>query len=536
MNRFVEHHRKSIRFSYSCFDRIICNGCMQQFQHSKRSGSIVWFLRTQRQAPPLTRAYFAKLSRDYHVWLTHHAQEKGIDIVEPPADIRREDWVEPYYQQLGKRQGIAVILKAREPERIAVHFAKSNDITVERRYVNLYYFYLHDEHYGRMFLRLCPYFPFNIRLWLNGHNWLACRLHQEGIAFSKLDNLFTACANPQRLQELSDAFMPADILKSLEAWVPQLLPFFSDSERQQGYRHQLYMAQMEYCHNIIFHQRAAADRLFERLMDNSRGLGHPDKLAIVFGRSHFQPDMRTGEILLKITKQRTPVLCSRYKSTSIKQYVRNGGALRTESTTYQVNDLAINKNINNLPRLREALATANHRFLEVQQDVLASYVDRGQLQELRKPSISVTGRRVPGLRLDDPRLLAVFEAITCFAYLVGKGCFRTKDLLVDVQKALGNPQFNLSQLRYDLSKLRGKGLLVHLPRTHTYQLTPQGYRIAILYLKLYQRIYAPLTAGIRDPIATDNEVLSSRQTKLDRLYLALDQAITKLTSHLRMAA
>jgi len=536
MNRFVEHHRDSIRFSYSCFDRMICNGSLQQFQHTKRAGTIVWFLRTQRQAPPLTRAYFAKISRDYHEWLTHYAQEKGIDIVEPPDDIRREDWVEPYYQQLGKRHGVAVILKAREPERIAVHFAKYNKIAVERRFVNLYYFYLQDPQCGRMFLRLCPYFPFNIRIWLNGHNWLACRLQQEGIAFSKIGNMFTACDDPQRLQELSDAFAPADVLQPVDAWMPQLLTFFSDEERQQNYRHVLYMAQMEYCHNVIFHQRAAADRLFDRLMDNSRGLGHPDKLAIVFGRCHFRPDTRTGEIVLKMTNKRTPVLCSRYKSTSIKQYLRDGAGLRTESASYQLNDLSIKKNVNNLPKLRQAFATANDRFLQVQQDVLTSYVDRGQLQQLRQPSISATGRRVPGLRLDDPRLMAVLQALTCFAYLAGKGCFRTKDLLADVHRTLGTPHFTLSQLRYDLSKLRGKGLLVRLPGTQSYQLTPEGYRIAILYLKLYQRVYAPLTAGIRDPIPDDNEVLTSRQTKLDRLYRVVDRAVSKLTSHLRMAA
>src|SRR6202011_4949969 len=99
--------------------------------------------------------------------------------------------------------------------------------------------------------------------------------------------------------------------------------------------------------------------------------------------------------------------------------------------------------------------------------------DRGELQQLRQPSISASGRRVPGLHLDDPRLLAVLQAITCFAYLAGKGCFRTKDLLLDVQKALHNPQYKVSQLRYDLSKLRGKGLLLRLQGTQSYQLTPE---------------------------------------------------------------
>jgi len=481
MHSLQHHHRDLIRFGYSCFDRMILNGCLTQFL-PKRVGTIVWFLRTHRQAERLNRAYFARISREYHEWVVQYAKEAAIDIIEPERGVRREDWVEPYYRQLGARDGIAVILKAREPERMAVHLAKSRQLEVKRRHVDLYYFYLQDRQCGRMFLRICPYFPFNISVWLNGHNWLACQLRQEGIAFDQRDNLFVDCAQPQRLQELSDAFAPQDVIRPVDFWLARLLPFFSEAERQQGYRHQLFMTQMEYCHNLIFHKRAAVDRLFDRLMDANRGLGHPDKLAVVFGRSQFQPDTRTGQTVLKITKLRTPVLSSSYGSTSVKQYISVGVALRTESTTYQLKDLGLPKNVNNLPKLRKALATANDRYLRVQQDVLATFVDRGQLQQLRQPSVSASGRRVPGLRIDDPRLLAVLQAIVHFAYLAGKGCFRTTDLLVDVQKALGNPEYTLSQLRYDLSKLRGKGLVVRLAGTQSYQLTPDGYRIAILYL------------------------------------------------------
>jgi hypothetical protein len=534
MNRFVQHHRDSIRFGYSCFDRIICNGMMPEF-HVSRTGTIVWFLRKQRQIEMVNRACLAKIASDYHEWVASFAQQTGVAI-EQPKEVRRGDWVEPYYQQLGKRTGVAVILKAREPERIVVHFAKTGRIDIQKRLVNLYYFYLNDADCGRMFLRLCPYFPFHLRVWMNGHNWLARRLEKEGIAFDKRDNLFLDCANPQRLQELSDAFAPEDMRGPVENWVGRLLPFFSAAEREQGYRHLLYMTQMEYCHNLLFHRRAAAPKLLERLMDAGRGLGHPDKLAVTFGRTGFRPDTRTGQTVVKITKLRTPVLSSSYKNTSIKQYVSHGVGLRTESTSYQLKDLGVQKNVANLPKLREVLRTANERYLNVQQDVLASYIDRGQLQELLRPTVSATGRRVPGLHLDDPRFLAILQAVTCFMYICGKGCFRTKDLLTDVRNALDKPDYQLSQLRYDLSKFRGKGLVVREPGTQAYYLTPEGYRLAILYLKLYHRLYAPLTAGLREPVPADNRVLTHRQTKLDRLYGAVDEALQKLTDHIGIAA
>jgi hypothetical protein len=539
MNRFQHHHRDSILFGYSCFDRLILNGSIVPFMHTARAGSIVWFLRTHRHIEELSRAAFARISRDYHNWVREYALQTGVEIVEPEKGARREDLVEPCFRQLGEHTGIATILKAREPERVAWYYAKTGDIAVDRHHVDLYYFYLNDPQLGRMFLKICPYFPFNISVWLNGHNWLKCQLQKEGIAFRTRDNLFVECARPERLQELSDAFAPADIVSSVDTWLARLLPFFSEAERQQGFRHQLYMAQMEYCHNLIFSKRAALDRLFARLMDANRGLGHPDKLATIFGRPYFRPDTRTGQTALKTTKLGLPVLSSSYKQTLIKQYVKDGAdraGLRTESASHQLKDLAVPKNINNLPKLREVMDRANERYLSVQQDILASCVDRGQLEQLRQPSVSSTGRRVPGLHIDDPRLMAVLQAMLCFAYLVGKGVFRTKDLLADVQRALGNQTYTLNQLRYDLSKLRGKGFVFRLAGTQCYQVSSEGYRIGIFHLKLYQQMYAPLTSAICDPVPADNQVLTNRQTRLDRLYVAVDKAVQKLASHLGMAA
>ena len=391
-----------------------------------------------------------------------------------------------------------------------------------------------------MFLRICPYFPFNITVWLNGHNWLKQQLDNEGIAYENCANLFTACQRPERLQQLSDAFAPEHIVQSVHAWMARLLPFFSAEERQQGYRQQLYMSQMEYCHNLVFKNRQTLNRLCDRLFDANRGLGHPDKLAVIFGRRNYVPDTRTGATAIKYTKLHLPVLKASYQHTVLKQYGKDGGpnvgALRTEGSCFQLKDLSVRKHLDNLPKVRAVLQRANERFLDVEQDVLTSYLDRGQLEQMRQPTVSPSGRRTPGLRLDDPRLLAVLQAVLCFAYLVGKGIFRTKDLLVDVRLALDNPDYTLNQLRYDLGKLRGKGLVARVAGTQGYQDSPEGYRFGILYLKLYHQLYALLVAALRAPESADNIVLSSRQTKLDRLYKKVDEAIAQLAKQVGIAA
>jgi len=532
MNAFVLHHQDSIEFGYSCFDRILFNAHVPGFQ---RPGTVAWFLRHRGEIEVVTPTFLRNISSTYHEWVADTASRAGIPIVEPPKDVRREEWVEPFYRNLAQRPGTAVILKCREPARVAISLpARGHFIDLTWRFVNLYYFYLNDPECGRMFLRLCPYFPFNGQVCLNGHRWLAKQMDREGIAYCQKDNSFLACAAPQRLQQLADDFAPEHCLQALDRALADWLSFFTPTERQQGFRHHLYVSQVEYCHNLIF--RKPVHRLFDRLLDANRSIGRPDKLAIIFGRPQVHPDTRTGQTVVKITPLHTQVLSSRFRSTSLKQYVKENVLLRTEGASYQLQDLSVAKNIQNLPKIREILATSNERYLQVQQDVLLTHVDRGQLEKLRQPTISPSGRRTPGLRWDDPRLLALFQALTCFVHLVGKGFFRTAALLGNVQRALDRPHYTLSQLRYDLGKLRAKGFVQRVPQTQLYQLTSEGYRVAILCCKLYHRLYAPLLQGIHDPFADDNLVPYSRQSKLDRLYAAVDRALSLLTQTIGIAA
>jgi hypothetical protein len=529
MNDFVRHHRESIRFDYRCFDRMLCNVMIQRLQWP---AAVHRFLTEARSAKNITPSYLRGISSQYHLWLADRALALGVPIVEPPPRVRRDEWVEPFFRSLHGEDGTAVILKCRERARVAICLpSRDNFVDLAWRYVYVYYFYLQDPQCGRMFLRLCPYFPFNAQVCLNGHEWLARRLRQEGIAFRQKDNAFVDCADPQRLQALADSFSPEPVIAAVDHNLTQWLPYFTPAERDRGYRHQVFFSQVEYCDNLIFHSHAALHRLFERLLDLNRSIGQPEKLAVVFGRSNFRPDARTAQTVVKITRLRTTVLRSGFQATSIKQYVKDRMLLRTETSTHQLADLSLRKNIRHLPHVRKVLAQSNQRYLQAQHDVLASYIDRGQLERLRQPSVSPTGRRTPGLRLDDVRLLAVWQALTAIVHLVGHGTFRTKDLLDSVRNSLNRPDYKLSQLRYDLGKLRAKRLVERLPGTQRYRLMPQAYRVGVLYCKLYHRLYAPMTSALLAPTPRDYLLAYHRRATLDRLYAALDQSLRKLTDY-----
>lgn len=530
MNTFYEHHHDSIRFGYRCFDRILVNGLIQPFQQPER---VVGFFNTYRELYPVSKAVLRDIATQYEHWVKARAAQWGAPIVDAPTG-RRDDFVEPYFRRAQPDQ-IAVILKAREPARILVAIGKEDrwHLEYKRRWVIQYNFYLTDRDWGRMFIRVCPYLPFSARVCLNQHHWLAGRMAAEGITFRQCGNAFLSCSDPTRLQALADSLTARDLERCGQRWLPTLTAFFTPTERRQAAcHHRLFFAQVEYCDNLIFHRRAALDALGERLLDANRTIGQPTKLATIFGRKVTRRYRGKLETVIEDLDLPNPVIRSYYRDGSIKQYVRDHLGLRTEATSNNVADFGVPKAIDHLPQLREAMAAVTDRYLTVQQDILETFVDRGQLRQLAEPTRLANGKRIPGLKLDHPRLLAVMHALVRFAHIAGGDTFTTKDLHPAAAAALDatTDQYRLASLRYDLSKLRAKRLVEKVDHTRRYRLLPHGYRICVLFLKLFERVYAPLTAGLLRPVATDAALAEDKRHRLDRLY---QRIVTDLDALLR---
>ncbi len=520
MNAFYEHHKDSIHWHYRCFDRILLNGLIQPFQQPER---VVGFFNTYRQLYPVSRHTLRGIAEQFQSWLKGWAEKRTIPVVEAPKG-RRDEFVEPYFKR-ALPDATVVVIKAREPARImtAVGDSKANrwHLQIANRWVSQYNFYINDWQWGRMFVRICPYLPFSARLCLNQHHWIANRMREEGIAFKQCSNAFIKCAAPERLQQIADSLAPWDLLSCGQKWLARLTPFFTASEREHaGCQHRLFFSQVEFCDNLIFRRRAALDKLGERLLDANRTIGQPNKITMIFGRritKHHRGKLQTEIADMDLPN---PVIRSHYGNGFIKQYVRDHRILRTEPASNNVNDYGVNKSVQNLPILRDALAAIADNYLNVQQDILETFVDRGQLRKLAEPTVTPTRKRIPGLKLDHPRQLALMHALVRFAHIATGNTFTTADIHPEVIKALGCPadRYTLASLRYDLAKLRAKGLVAKLPNSRRYQLLPQGYSICLVFLKLFERVYAPLTAGLLSPISADARIDQQKRTQLDRLY------------------
>jgi hypothetical protein len=236
---------------------------------------------------PVSRDTLRGIADRFQQWLASWVQRRDIPVLDVPKG-RRDEFVEPYFKD-AKPDKVVAVLKAREPARIMIAIgdraANRRHLQFAEHWVVQYNFYINDAQWGRMFVRMCPYLPFSARVCLNQHHWLANRMREEGIDFRQSANAFMGCADPERLQELADELTPHDLVSCGQKWLACFAPFFTAAEREEaGCRHRLFFAQTEFYDNLIFHRRAALDKLGERLLDANRTIGQPNKITTIFGR------------------------------------------------------------------------------------------------------------------------------------------------------------------------------------------------------------------------------------------------------------
>src|SRR5439155_26549025 len=104
------------------------------------------------------------------------------------------------------------------------------------------------------------------------------------------------------------------------------------------------------------------------------------------------------------------------------------------------------------------------------------------IAQTRRTNDAPNGKRIPGLKLDHPRQLAVMHALVRFANIATGEGFRSADIHPVVWKALGAKpsQYTPSSFRYDLSKLRAKGLVEKIAHSRRYRLVGKGYSVCLI--------------------------------------------------------
>jgi DNA-binding HxlR family transcriptional regulator len=519
---------RHVRLTVDGIDRMYLNVFVPGLQYEQ---GIVQFFRTHRGQPLPSAALMSPMTRSFVAKLEDFVAKHDIPLVQFEKGQRKDAVMADYLRRFAHEEGVVFVGKAQENTPV-FRTERRRSPTTGRPYpwivrrsamVNNYYIYAVDRDFGPFFLKFCSYFPFNAKLCLNGHEYAKRQLAREGIAFEALDNGILNCADPRRLQKICDGLSAAKIDALLRKWL-RLLPHpFTGADRKAGYRYDISILQAEFSTTQVLDRPVHGRLFFEQVIRENLDLGRPQEVRLIFNRTITR---RTpGQFRTRIvTQDVTPSLNVYYKNTRIKQYHKEGRALRTETTINNSYDFGIGKRLHNLPKLREIGFAANRRLLEVERLSHDCMLAEDTLQAIDSP-VTAGRQRASGLRFADPRVHSLWHAIILFRQLA-EG-FRAADLRHHLAALSGRDPDAISQgaITYQLRRLRLHGLIERLPNSFRYRVTEFGFRAALFFTRLYNRLLRPGLAAALPRLRAVDTPLKRAFDKLNiQVKVWIDQA------------
>jgi hypothetical protein len=520
----LDHH---VTFELEAIDRMYLNGYVPSLQSG---GGVVYFMKEHLGARVPSTMMVAPMSERFVNAIERFVATEGLDLVTFKRGQRKDDVAREYLASFTREEGVLFVGKAQEKASVFRTEKRRNPdgatypwIYRSTTPVNHYYFYLVDRDFGPLFIKFCSYFPYAVKVCLNGHEWLKRQLTQREIAYEPLDNGVRSTEDPSRVQRIANTLDATKIDAVFRKWLRRLPHPFMAAHRAAGYRYQLSILQAEFALTQVLDRPRTGRGFFEEVMRENLDLGRPDHMQLIFNRrvTRQTPGPFRTRIL---TEGVLPSLHVDYKKSRIKQYHKENQALRTETTINNTYDFEIGRALRNLPALREIGFAANRRLLRVEYLSHDCLIGDDHLDALTQP-IVVDTQRAAALRLGDRRVLALMQTLCRFA--LSPTGFRHRDIRPAITQLLGRApdQYAAGHTTYDLRRLRLHGLIQRVPQSHRYRITERGARLAVLYVRIYARGFRPAaslpTAGTRRGSST-----------LERL----DAALTQFLEEVRLVA
>ena len=471
-----------------------------------------------------------------------YARNHKIPIEWAGKNVRKEDYVLPAQRRMEKRKafGVYFIFKSMEigrTFRITVPKYPTQDpnyciLAHQTSRFTHFYFYVLDPVLGPIVIRVASFFPFHATYWLNGHSFIEQELKRDNVGFQKNDNAFLAVDDVAALQAAADRLSPQIIRKQLDYWTLILGPKFSNKERAQISLSRFYsITQIEYCRNFIFKHHFPIHNIFERSCEIGLWRLTANRISEIFG---VRLDKRLKGKLATVIDQIEHghhVFRANWKHAFLKQYEKFSRFLRNELVSNNLHDFPLKKGLDHLEAVRKRFQTITDRFAGFQAQCLNVHVDFPLLQRIALP-ITIGTVRFPGIKIHDTRIIRLLEVLLHNGSTVGGWTANQIHQAVISTFQISPKHYGLNQLRYDLRKLKGHGLLERDGCRYAYRLTAKGVDVALLFLFFHKRLCGPLAYSRfhhqPDPTSKPN-------SKLEAAYHKADQAIENIVNLLKAA-
>jgi hypothetical protein len=504
-----------VSFRLASVDRIGVAGYVPSLQHE---GGLVRFLLHRAALMGTAKIPSPALLGHNHERLTRaldrFVAERELPLIRFTRGEDKEGIARPYQLAAAGEGRPGVVLVGKAQERMDVwrgwvdkrsrlsgeghpHFCFSRQSAVPDHW----YFYLWDDRWGPAFIKLSTYAPYGLWICANGNEWAKRELARAGIAFTELDNGLRSVADPEAARRVCARLGSGHIRGLIERWLPALPSPLTRADNRAGFAWSLSVRQLEISDTAVFDRPAAARAWFEAAIRDHLDLGRPERVGIVFDRRvatrgrNRTPGRFATEV---ITTGTYPSIHITYKTSKAKAYLKEGCALRVETTINNPDHFGLRKTLNagNWRALRRAGRGVNGRLLTALGEGSGSVPDADALEAIVLPTVH-SGQRAPALRFGDRRVTALLASIASFAH-VTKG-LTNRTLRVHMTQ-LYDSGYGPAQATYDLRRLRLKGLIERVPHTHTYVITSRGRTMASFFIRLTARVVIPALTALVEKV------------------------------------
>src|SRR5690348_16900403 len=467
-----------VTLDIECLDRIYLNAYVPILQ---TSAQVVAFLSGHLGFPFPSPVLFRQLGDRFRRAVASFAEANQIPWVRFGKDRAKLEVMAPYLRKAAAtgRAQVAAIGVAQEFQRVQTAYEGKTSTGTPRwsfvktdRRVTCYYFYLWDEGFGPAFIKVCAWFPYPAKIWVNGHEWAKRQAARAGIGFTALSNGVAACEDSMILQEICDRLGPGTIEVFAQRWLHRLPLPLTLKDRDAGYWWETSMRQVEISRTIVFDAPRHARGFFEALVADNLDIGRPHNVEIIFARRIRRDTKGVFRTAIDRRDNGGVIVNVFYKHSRIKQYLKDGRAMRIETVINSPRDLGCLARLPNLDELQAKARAANRRILDAERAGQGTVLASPAFERVAHPSVDAEGRRTPALRFGDPRVMALAGAL-CHTLLAATG-FTNKHLRVLMTGLLGGSAYTPGQMTYDLRRLRLNGLIRRLPRSEERRVGKEG--------------------------------------------------------------
>jgi hypothetical protein len=497
MKDFLQQHEEKIQGVLSCFDRLIFKGYLPWVSYASAMEA---FLSRHRILIKDFKPFVLAQAERIKKHARDIAAKAGRPYIHLNGGVRMEERARSMAQGDGITRGLICVFAQIEPCRSyrVVHGHTRPCLASARRKCLFVYFYFLDRDFGLMHVKIQTWFPFQIQVYLNGHDWLANKMDRHQLRYQRMDNAFLWLDDPPRSQRLAESMLRQNWVRILDALACKANPLLRDLFRGSGYYWTI--SQCEYSTDVLFKDSASLQGLYKDMLQHATLCLSAEDVLTFLGKklcSGFK-----GEVLTDF-KHRKPGarVKHRVKTNWIKMYDKFGRVLRIETVIQHPYDFKIRrkgtdhgnrvvgwfpmcKRVTNLHRYREIALLANTRYLEAMAGVRDVSAARKELHQVCK-RLCRNGRSVRALNPIATQDLELFRATLRGEHaLMG---FRNHHVRRRLCPATNDPirqRRESARVSRQLKILHAHALIAKIPHSRRWRVTRTGHAFMGAAVKL----------------------------------------------------